>query len=307
MKKEKLIILGSGPAGLTAAIYSAREGLEPVVIDGYNPGGQLMQTSIVENWPGDIAIDGPALMFRMRDHAKHFGTRFIDSSVKEVDLQKRPFTIKTKNNKEFKSDTIIIATGATYKKLNIPGEQKYFAKGVSNCSTCDGPLYKRKTAVIIGGGDTAMENASLMTNFTDKITIVHILDKFTASKAMIDPVLKSKKINIIYESTAIEIIGNGEIVTEVVIKNQKTNTTKTLDADIIFVSIGLVPNTKFLGDQVELEKSGHIKVTNYTRCSVEGVFIAGDVSDPRYRQAVTSAGAGCMAALDAEKYLKKII
>jgi len=300
---EKLIIIGSGPAGLTAGVYGARAHLNPIIIDGAKPGGQLMGTSFVENWPGEKQIMGPALMMKMREHAKHFGCKFISESVTSVDFTKKPFTITTNKNKTLQAHSVIIATGAESKRLNVPGEQEYWGKGVTTCAVCDGAFYPDKRVIIVGGGDTAMEDASFMTKFTDKITIVHILDKLTASHAMQERVLNNPKITIIYNSTVSSIAGDGSHVTGVTITNQQTGKSEQMATDALFIAIGMNPNTKPFQGQLELDTFGYMKVTNHTRTSVEGVFAAGDVADYRYRQAITSAGSGCMAALDAEKYL----
>jgi thioredoxin reductase (NADPH) len=300
---HNLIIIGSGPAGLTAAVYAARANLKPLVIDGISPGGQLMGTTVVENWPGEKSIMGPQLMMNMREHAHHFGTEFVSGYVEKVDFSQQPFTIWTNKNKELSSRAIIIATGAEPKRLGCPGENEYWGKGVTTCAVCDGAFYKDRPVIIVGGGDTAMEDASFMTKFTNKITIVHILDKLTASHAMQQRVLDNSNITIMYESTVSLIRGANDHVTHAVITNQKTGQQIELATDALFVAIGLNPNTKLFGGQLALSTYGHILVHDRTKTSVEGVFAAGDVHDDRYRQAIVSAGAGCMAALDVERYL----
>jgi thioredoxin reductase (NADPH) len=303
---ENLIIIGSGPAGLTAAIYAARAGLKPLVIEGKNPGGQLMGTTHVENWPGETSILGPKLMANMRTHAEHFGTQFLSEEVVDIDVTTKPFTLITHKKTELKAHAIIIATGATPKRLGCPGEDEYWGKGVTTCAVCDGAFYKDRPVVIIGGGDTAMEDASFMTNFTSDITIVHILDKLTACQAMQEKVVSNPAIKIIYSSTVARITGNGEHVSGLEIINKKTGASTTMATDAVFVAVGLNPNTSILKNKLELTAYGYLAVTDHTKTSCEGVFSAGDVADPRYRQAITSAGSGCMAALDAEKYLKKM-
>lgn len=305
LMKKKLIIIGSGPAGLTAAIYAARAGLQPLIIEGNNPGGQLMSTTAVENWPGEKSIMGPQLMHNMREHAQHFGTEFFSEEALNIDIQTRPFTITTKTQ-TFTTDAIILATGATAKRLNCPGEQEYWSKGVSTCAVCDGAFYKNRPVIIIGGGDTAMEDASFMTNFTNNITIIHILEELTASKAMQERVLNNPNIQILYSSTVSKIIGNTHHVTGIEIVNQKTKETSMLTTDAVFVAIGLNPNSSLVKNKLALSHSGHIVVHENTKTSCDGIFAAGDIADAHYRQAITSAGTGCMAALDAEKYLKKI-
>ena len=301
-----LIIVGSGPAGLTAAIYAARANLNPLVIQGPMPGGQLMGTSHVENWPGIKSILGPLLMSQLQDHAASFGTQFLDETIKSVNLSKNPFELVTTNNTQLHAQSIIIATGASPKRLGCPGEEQYWGKGVTTCAVCDGAFYPDKTVVIVGGGDTAMEDASFMLNFTNKIIIIHILDQLTASPAMQKRVLNNPSISIIYNTTVTEIKGDGQKVTQIITTDQKTQETSGLDVDAVFVAIGLNPNVGPFKDQVELNKYGFINVENQTHTSMTGVFVAGDVADYRYRQAITSAGYGCMAALDAERYLKTL-
>ena len=303
---EQLIIIGSGPAGLTAAIYGARAHLQPLVIEGDNPGGQLMGTSYVENWPGETRIEGPQLMEKMRSQAVHLGTRFLSESVISVDLSQRPFKIRTKH-KTLLTHALIIATGATPKKLCCPGEETFWGKGVSTCAVCDGAFYSNKRVVIVGGGDSAMESASFMLNFTDKITIVHILPALTASPAMQERVLNNPHITILYEHKVTAIEGEHGKVKKVVVASTKTGTQTILEADGVFIAIGLTPNTALFKGQLELTPYGYIVLKNHTETSVPGVFAAGDVADSVYRQAITSAGTGCMATLDAVRYLKEQI
>jgi thioredoxin reductase (NADPH) len=302
-KTEQLIIIGSGPAGLTAAIYAARADLKPIVIEGSQPGGQLMGTTFVENWPGCSRILGPQLMHQIREHALNLGTRFIEGNAASLTIGHEIFTIHTDHLNVLSARCLIVALGASPKRLACPGEDDYWGKGVTTCAVCDGAFYRDKKVIIAGGGDSAMEDASFMTKFTNNITIVHILDKLTASHAMQQRVLKNSAISILYESTISAIKGNTGHVTHVVITNQKTGTTTTLEADGIFVAIGLNPNTTILKGHIELDKWGYIKITDQTKTSIEGIFAAGDVHDYRYRQAITAAGSGCMAALDAERYL----
>lgn len=302
-KVHKLIILGSGPAGLTAAIYAARANLEPMIIDGDEPGGQLVKTTYVENWPGEKSILGPKLMTNMREHAKHFGTEFVTGSVTKVDFSKKPFTITVDDKTTLQGHAIIIATGATPKRLGVPGEDKHWGKGVTTCAICDGAFYRDKKVVIVGGGDTAMEDASFLKKYTNKITIVHILDKFTASHAMQQRVINDPDIKVLYDSTVTEIHGDGQHVNGVTITNQKDGKTSKLEVDGVFIAIGLNPNSAPFKDCITCNKGGFIEIRDQTHTNIEGVFVAGDVHDYRYRQAVTAAGAGCMAALDVERYL----
>lgn len=305
MTIENLIIIGSGPAGYTAAMYAARAGLNPLVIEGKTPGGQLMSTSYVENWPGIKRILGSELMFSMREHAESFGTRFLEQEITTITTDKRPFALITNKNQELHARAVIIATGATPKRLGCPGEDQYWGKGVTTCAVCDGAFYRDKTVIIVGGGDTAMEDASFMTNFTDKIILVHILDKLTASKPMQDRIFNNPKITIIYESTIESIEGNGSHVTHAMIKNKKTGIIEKIAADAIFVAIGLTPNTNIFRSKIELNSYGYVIHKKNTETSVPGIFAAGDVVDYRYRQAITSSASGCMAALDAERFLKE--
>lgn len=301
---RKIVIIGSGPASLTAAIYASRADLLPLVIEGSNPGGQLMGTSAVENWPGNISIMGPQLMMNMKEHAQHFGTEFLSESVISVDTSQRPFTIITDKNKILKSHSIIIATGTTAKRLHVEGEDAYWGKGVSTCAVCDGFFFKNKKIVIVGGGDTAMEVASFMTKFTDNITIIHILDKLTASAAMRKRVLDNPKIQIIYNSRVTNINGNGNVVTGITMANQQTKEITDLEVDGVFVAIGVTPNSNMFKNQIAINSEGYIELKEHTQTSVEGIFAAGDIADFRYRQAITAAGSGCMAALDAEYWLR---
>lgn len=303
-RTEKLIIIGSGPAGLTAALYAARAGLKPLVLQGTAPGGQLMGTTAVENWPGEKSILGPTLMLQIQDHALHVGAQLIHETVREATLTQQPFMLSTEKQK-YSAQSIIIATGATPRKLGCPGENEYWGRGVTTCAVCDGALYKNKRVLVVGGGDTAMENASFLTNFTDAITLVHILPQFTASLPMQQRVLNNPKITSIYSSTVTAIGGDREHVTHVTITNQETGKEQVLPVDGIFLAIGLVPNTHLFKNQLDLTNYGYIKLYSATATSVPGIFAAGDVADARYRQAITSAGSGCAAALDAERYLKQ--
>jgi len=302
-QRERLVIIGSGPAGLTAAIYAARANLKPLVIEGGRPGGQLVGTTFVENWPGEKRILGPELMQKMQAHAAAFDTRFIAGRVTALDATRTPFVITLDTGTILHADAIILAMGAEPKRLNCPGEETYWGKGVSTCAVCDGFFYKDKRVVIVGGGDTAMEDASFVRTFTTKITVVHILDKLTASHAMQERVIHDAAINIIYEHTVTAIEGTADGVTHVIIKHQKTGATQKIETDGLFIAIGFKPNTSFISAPLTLDKWGYVAVSECTKTSVPGIFAAGDVQDFRYRQAITAAGSGCMAALDAERYL----
>ncbi|OGB84287.1 thioredoxin-disulfide reductase [candidate division TM6 bacterium RIFCSPHIGHO2_12_FULL_32_22] len=302
-KIYNLIIIGAGPAGLTAGIYSSRAELKPLIIEGQQPGGQLMGTTYVENWPGEKSILGPKLMMNMHEQAKNLECEFKATTITKVDFSEKPFKLWTKKDELLQAKSVILATGSIPNRLKCPGEEEYWGKGVTTCAVCDGAFYKNRPVIIVGGGDTAMEDASFMTKFTDQITVVQILDKLSASVAMQKRVLDNPKIRIIYNSTISEIRGDGSHITEAVIKNKNSGETENLKTDAIFVAIGLRPQTDFVKGQIRLDNFGYIEVQENTKTSVEGVFAAGDVVDYKYRQAVTSAGTGCMAALDAERYL----
>lgn len=301
-----IIIVGSGPAGLTAAIYGARGEYKLIVLEGKNPGGQLMKTSFVENWPGNISILGPQLINNIKKHAQHFGAQLIPETVIKVDFKKKPFTLWTDKENELKAHAVIIATGAGPKKLGCPGEEQYWGKGVTTCAVCDGALYRDMPVVIVGGGNTAAEDALFMSKFTDNITIVHISDKLTAASNLQKHILDNPKIKIIYNSTITEIKGNQNQVTDLVITDQKTDQKTAISARALFLAIGLKPNTNFLNGELKIDQYGYVKTfCPTTATSVEGVFACGDVADYLYRQAITSSGSGCNAAMDAQRYLEK--
>jgi thioredoxin reductase (NADPH) len=300
---EKVVIIGSGPAGLTAAIYAARAGLEPLMIEGMERGGQLMITTDVENYPGfPDGIMGPDLMEQIRKQAERFGTRIVSSNVTEVDFSERPFTIRVGSD-EYLADTVIISTGASARWLGVTGEEKLRGFGVSACATCDGFFFRGKELVVVGGGDSAMEEALFLTKFATKVTVVHRRDEFRASTIMANRVLDHPKIEVIWDSVVDEILGDS-VVTGVRLTNVVTGETSELATDGVFVAIGHTPNTAVFAGQVDLDDAGYILVEpGTTHTSVEGVFAAGDVADKVYRQAVTAAGLGCQAALDAERLL----
>jgi|ERR1700733_2263336 len=300
----KLVIIGSGPAGLTAAIYASRANLNPVLLSGSKPGGQLINTSYVENWPGYKSILGPQLMINMQEHAAHFGAQTIEEDVVKADFSKAPFKLTTNKGTEFTADSVIIATGACPKQLGCPGEQEYWGKGVTTCAVCDGAFYKDRKVIIVGGGDTAMEDASFMLNFTTDITVIHIGPALTASAATQKRIINNPAVKIVYNSTVTQFRGNGQHLTHATITNQKTKESYEIPVDGAFIAIGINPNVGPFKGQVQLNDYGFIQVENNTRTSVPGIFVAGDVADYLYRQAITAAGAGCMAALDAERYLK---
>lgn len=303
-KKEKVIIVGSGPAGLTAAIYAARANLEPLMIEGEEVGGQLMTTTDVENYPGFAeGIMGPDLMMIMRKQAERFGTRFISKNVSKVDLSTRPFKLWVGKD-EFEADSIIISTGASAKYLGLESEKAFLGRGVSACATCDGAFFRDKEVCVVGGGDTAMEEAQFLTRFAKKVWILHRREEFRASKIMAERVLKNDKIEVLWNTEVKEILGQDK-VESIKIFNSKTQEEKTMPMEGVFIAIGHKPNTEIFEGQLELNDVGYI-ITNgkSTYTSVEGVFASGDVQDHVYRQAVTAAGTGCMAAIDAERWLE---
>lgn len=302
---HNVAVIGSGPAGLTAAIYTARANLNPICIEGTDSGGQLMTTTEVENFPGfENGIMGPALMDTMKKQAERFGTRFVSGDVTKVDFSKHPFILTVGKN-EVITKSVIIATGATARYMGLESEHKYRGRGVSACATCDGFFYKGKEVLVIGGGDSAMEEATFLTRFATKVSIVHRRNEFRASAIMQKRALSNPKIAVIWDSVLIEVLGNGT-VTGAKLKNVKTNEITTVKCDGIFLAIGHDPNTKpFLGS-IEIDDNGYIITKNHTQTSVKGVFAAGDVIDRRYKQAITAAGTGCMAALDAQHYLEEI-
>ena len=303
----KVVIVGSGPAGYTAAIYAARAMLEPILIQGVQPGGQLTITTDVENYPGfaDV-IQGPWLMEQMQGQAEHVGTRIVTDHVNKVELSQRPFKLICDSGDVYLADALIIATGAQARWLDLPSEQKFKGYGVSACATCDGFFYRNKEVIVVGGGNTAVEEALFLTNFASKVTVVHRRDAFRAEKILQDRLFKHPKIKVIWDSAIDEICGteNPGKVTHVRLKNVKTGALTDVKTDGIFIAIGHAPATELVKDQVKLKRSGYVEVApNSTATSVPGLFAAGDVADETYRQAVTAAGLGCMAALEAERFL----
>jgi len=309
IQKHRLIILGSGPAGYSAAIYAARANLKPLVITGLQQGGQLMTTTDVDNWPGDVeGLQGPILMERMLEHAKRFDSQIVFDQINAVDLSKKPFVLEG-DQAIYHSDALIIATGASAKYLGIASETEFMGKGVSACATCDGFFYREQKVAVVGGGNTAVEETLYLANIAKHVTLVHRRDTFRAEKMLLDKLMtkvKTGKITLVLDSVVETILGDERGVNGLKIKNVKTTGLKQLEVQGVFVAIGHTPNTHLFQDQLKMENA-YILVKGSgqgaTATSIAGVFAAGDVADPIYRQAVTSAGTGCMAALDAEKYL----
>jgi len=303
----KVVIIGSGPAGYTAAIYAARAMLEPVLIQGIQPGGQLTITTDVENYPGfSEVIQGPWLMGEMEKQAAHVGTTIVTDHVNKVELAQRPFRIHCDSGDVYVADALIIATGAQARWLGLPTEEKFKGFGVSACATCDGFFYRNKTVMVVGGGNTAVEEALFLTNFASQVTLVHRRDGLRAERILQDRLFKHPKIKVIWDSEIDEILGedNPSKVTHVKLKNLKTGAVSQHEADGVFIAIGHAPATELIQGQLALKPSGYIQVASHsTATSVPGVFAAGDVADETYRQAVTAAGMGCMAALEAERFI----
>jgi len=312
MEKRKVVIVGSGPAGYTAAVYAARANLAPVVFAGGPaesdarrvPGGQLMITTEVENYPGfPESVTGPELMERFQKQAERFGTVIHMENVVKLDLSKRPFHVKGES-KEYLAETVIIATGASAKWLDVKGENEFMNRGVSACATCDGFFFKNTEVLVVGGGDTAMEEANYLSKLCSSVTVVHRRDSLRASKIMQERALKNPKIKFLWDSAIEEVVGDAKGVTGAIVKNLKTGDKKKVDAKGVFVAIGHQPTTELFKDTLKLQPNGYLWVQPGTaKTSIEGVFAAGDVSDATYRQAITAAGTGCMAAIEAERWM----
>lgn len=301
---EKVVIIGAGAAGLTAAIYSARANLEPLVIEGMQPGGQLTTTNDVENYPGfPEGIDGPTLMTQMRAQAERFGAKYQFGEVIKADLSERPFKITLTGDEVVEAKTLIIATGATARYLGIESEQKFIGRGVSACATCDGAFYRDVPVVVIGGGDTACEEATFLTRFASRVTLIHRRDELRASKIMADRAIHHDKIDVAWNSVVDEVLGDDSGVTGVNIKNVKTGEVTKIECTGYFSAIGHKPNTDIFAGQLDMDEVGYL-IADGVRTKIKGVFTAGDVSDAIYRQAVTAAGTGCAAALEAERLLE---
>jgi thioredoxin reductase (NADPH) len=303
-RKFDVIIIGAGPAGYTASIYTSRARRDTLIISGVLPGGQLMLTTEVENYPGfSDGILGPELMIAMKKQAERMGTTIIDDEVVNVDFKHKPFKVLT-YSEEYEANAVIICTGATPRKIGVKGEQEFSAKGVSYCATCDGPFFKNQDIVVVGGGDSAVEEATFLTKFGKLVHLVHRKDSLRASKIMQERAFSNQKIKF-YWNKVVEEISGSEKVNQVIIKDVVTSEKQTLSVGALFVAIGHEPNTKLFKGQIELDDQGYIVLKDHTKTSVDGVFAAGDVHDHRYRQAVTAAGFGCMAAIDVDKYLSE--
>ena len=300
---SKVVILGSGPAGLTAAIYAARANLEPLLIGGYAPGGQLMITSDVENYPGfPEGIQGPELMQKFREQAERFGTRTVDVDVESVDFSARPFRLWA-DGTEFTADSVIVATGASALWLGLENETRLRGRGVSACATCDGFFFRGKKVAVVGGGDTALEEATFLTRFATEVVLLHRRDSFRGSKIMQQRALAHPKIRVEWNTEVADVLGD-EKVRGLVLRDTVSGVTREEPAEGLFIAIGYKPNTDVFRDWLEVDQKGYLVVTDHTRSAVDGVFIAGDAHDHRYRQAVTAAGDGCKAAIDAERWLE---
>lgn len=303
---RNVIILGSGPAGLTAALYTARANFEPLVVEGYEPGGQLTLTTEVENFPGfPDGIMGPELMEAMRKQAGRFGAEYVSGNATAVDLSKRPFTVTVDSGQTYHAKSIIAATGASAKWLGLENEEKLVGRGVSTCATCDGFFFKDKDLIVVGGGDSAMEEATFLTKFARRVTIVHRRDQLRASKVMQDRAMKNEKIDFLWNKQVVGIYGVDEgKLTGVRLIDTVNGEESDFSCDGLFLAIGHRPNTEMFKGQLSLDEVGYIKAIDRTRTNVPGVFVAGDVQDQLYRQAITAAGSGCMAAMDCEKWLE---
>ena len=299
-----VIIIGSGPAGLTAGMYLGRFKHKPLIIDGDLPGGQLMKTGAVENWPGEQSIQGPALVQQLHEHAEKSGSTFLADTVTAVDFSKQPFSLTTKNHGTLQANSVIIATGSSPKRLGAAGEDDYWGKGVNICAVCDAPLYQDKEVVVVGGGNGGVESAYALGRYAKKVTMIQILDKLTATDPLVDTVLATPHISVIYNKRVIEIKGNGDRVGAVVLEDQKDKSISEITTDGVFISIGMIPKAQLFKGQIDINEWGYLVATKGRHTNIPGIFVAGDVEDYKYRQAITASGDGCAAALEVDKYLR---
>jgi thioredoxin reductase (NADPH) len=306
MEHKEVVIIGSGPAGLTAALYTARATLHPVILEGHEPGGQLTLTTEVENFPGFPAgVIGPELINNIRNQALKFGAVSLNKTVKDIDLSKRPYKVTCDDGSSYSAQTVIISTGASAKFLGLKNEKELTGRGVSTCATCDGFFYKDKIVHVVGGGDTAMEDATFITKFAKKVYVVHRKDTLRASKPMQDRAFKNPKIEFIWDTEVIEILHDQSGVNGILVQNIKTGEKQQRNTDGLFYAIGHTPNTKFLNNQIKTDNHGFIQTINQVETNIPGVFACGDVQDSYYRQAITAAGSGCQAAIKAERFLEE--
>jgi thioredoxin reductase (NADPH) len=302
----EVIIIGSGPAGLTAGMYLGRFKRKPLIIDGSLPGGQLMTTSAVDNWPGIKTVNGPDLVKDLREHAQHCGAEFLAAEIVKVDFSKQPLEIITKRDKKLLTKSVIIATGSAPRRLGVPGENEYWGNGVNVCATCDAPFYQDREAVVVGGGNSAITEGFALSKFAKKVTIIQIRDKLTANDPLTEKVLNAPNIDVICSKKVIEIKGDGKKVTGVAIEDQVNKEVSDLSTDGVFIAIGMIPSSVPFKDQIDIGKMGYIVKFKGCKTSKEGVFVAGDVADHKYRQAITASGQGCASALECEEFLNKM-
>lgn len=303
----KVVVIGSGPAGLTAGIYASRGGFDTLILEGDMPGGLLIETPEIGNWPGEKSISGYDLMEKIRDHAKHEGCKLVSDTVTSIDLSQKPYKILTRGEKTYQAQAVIVAMGVERKKLGCPGEDEYWGKGVSACATCDAPFYRDKTVVVAGGGHTALTEAHHLARFAKKVILIHRSGRFRVADPIKEKVEKNPKVEIVHDGLIQEIVGNDDGVTGIVVKSALDGKVTTIPTDGVFVAIGFLPNVEILGSQLEFDVAGYIKIFDGARTSQPGVFAAGDVTDKnaKYKQAVIAAGSGCKAALDCIEYFDK--
>lgn len=297
-KEYKVVIIGSGPAGLTAGVYTSRAGLDTLVIEGDNPGGILTESPCVENWPGEVSISGYDLMSKISDHAQNSGCSMLTDIVTKVDFSSQPYSITVSDGTVYKTDSVIISTGVKRRKLDCPGSEKYWMKGISACATCDAAMFKEKKVVVVGGGDTALIEANHLSSFSSEVIIIRRRDSFRSVDPIKDVVLKNKKIKVIDNSNIKEIVGNNSRVTGVIVENKFSKKISKINTDGVFVAIGFEPDTNIFNGEIELDNNGYPKVYENTKTSKQDVFIAGDIAHLKHRQAIVAAGDGCKAALD---------